>query len=119
MSHHTRSINFVTRSRRWLAPASLVLSAVLLTACYSQAASDQAMPAPSVSIMSVAAQPIQPWEGFTGRVAAVDSVELRARVSNCSVGACAPSAPSSAVMVSCVSCGNWTSSAASTPSARP
>ena len=81
MSHHTRSINFVTRSRRWLAPASLVLSAVLLTACYSQAASDQAMPAPSVSIMSVAAQPIQPWEGFTGRVAAVDSVELRARVS--------------------------------------
>ncbi|QDH71628.1 efflux RND transporter periplasmic adaptor subunit [Lysobacter alkalisoli] len=39
------------------------------------------MPPPEVSIAEVVSREVQPWDEFTGRVSAVESVELRPRVS--------------------------------------
>jgi multidrug efflux system membrane fusion protein len=39
------------------------------------------MPPPEVSVSTVLTQNVQPWDEFTGRVTAVESVELRPRVS--------------------------------------
>lgn len=39
------------------------------------------MPPPEVSVSTVVTQSVQPWDEFTGRVTAVESVELRSRVS--------------------------------------
>src|SRR5690606_6631040 len=62
-----------------------VLAALLPLAvaagCSSQAATEHAMPAPEVSVADVLVRDVQRWDEFTGRVAAVESVELRARVS--------------------------------------
>jgi multidrug efflux system membrane fusion protein len=40
-----------------------------------------APPAPSVSVARVAVREFQPWDEFTGRISAVETVELRPRVS--------------------------------------
>lgn len=65
-----------------IAPPLLgLLAAALLAACGSQAAPSAAMPAPEVSVATVLSEPVQRWDEFTGRVSAVDSVELRPRVS--------------------------------------
>jgi multidrug efflux system membrane fusion protein len=74
------------RATRGLPPlstlaASLLLTAII-TACSSQAAPGAgAPPAPEVSVASVLTRPVHQWDEFTGRVAAVESVELRPRVS--------------------------------------
>jgi multidrug efflux system membrane fusion protein len=61
--------------------ASLLFTAIV-TACSSQAAPGAgAPPAPEVSVASVLRKPVHQWDEFTGRVAAVESVELRPRVS--------------------------------------
>lgn len=52
----------------------------LLTACHSKAEQHQP-PAPSVTVASVEAKQLVEWDEFTGRVEAVDSVEVRPRVS--------------------------------------
>jgi multidrug efflux system membrane fusion protein len=57
-----------------------VLAASVLAACSSQAAPG-APQAPQVSVATVLSEPVQRWDEFTGRVSAVDSVELRPRVS--------------------------------------
>lgn len=54
---------------------------LVVAGCTSQAASEHAMPAPEVSVAEVLVRDVQRWDEFTGRVAAVESVELRARVS--------------------------------------
>lgn len=66
--------------------AGLRLSAILLpllvaAGCSSRAASEHAMPVPEVSVAEVVVRDVQRWDEFTGRVAAIESVELRARVS--------------------------------------
>nr|WP_052107829.1 efflux RND transporter periplasmic adaptor subunit [Lysobacter daejeonensis] len=58
-----------------------ILAAAVLAACGSEAAPSAAMPAPQVSVATVLSEPVQRWDEFTGRVSAVDSVELRPRVS--------------------------------------
>ena len=58
-----------------------VLAASVLAACSSQAAPGGAPQAPQVSVATVLSEPVQRWDEFTGRVSAVDSVELRPRVS--------------------------------------
>src|SRR5690348_14206650 len=74
------------RATRGLPPLSTLAASVLLTAiitaCSSQAAPGAGAPtAPEVSVASVLTRPVHQWDEFTGRVAAVESVELRPRVS--------------------------------------
>lgn len=63
------------------APLLGVLAAAVLAACSSQAASSTAPQAPQVSVATVLSQQVRRWDEFPGRVSAVDSVELRPRVS--------------------------------------
>nr|MDQ2703025.1 efflux RND transporter periplasmic adaptor subunit [Pseudomonadota bacterium] len=56
--------------------------AVAAAGCSSQASSPPAMPpAPEVSVATVVSRQIHQWDEFNGRIAAVESVELRPRVS--------------------------------------
>lgn len=79
----TRS-NSLASSIRWRAALALSISisvAVLASGCSSHAAPQGGMPAPEVSVAKVLVQPVRQWDEFTGRVAAVETVELRPRVS--------------------------------------
>src|SRR5688500_2436344 len=60
---------------------AVLLPLLVAAGCSSQAANEHAMPAPEVSVAEVLVRDVQRWDEFTGRVAAVESVELRARVS--------------------------------------
>jgi multidrug efflux system membrane fusion protein len=60
--------------------AAAVIAAVL-AACGSQAAEHGAPPAPEVGAAPVLIKPIKQWDEFSGRVEAVESVQLRPRVS--------------------------------------
>jgi multidrug efflux system membrane fusion protein len=65
-----------------LALATGVLFALVLAGCGSQAAPGAAMPPPpEVSVATVLTRDVSQWDEFTGRIAAVESVELRPRVS--------------------------------------
>ena len=71
------------RARRVL-PLRLLaalLPLAIAAGCSSQASTGQAMPAPEVSVADVIVRDVQRWDEFTGRVSAVESVELRPRVS--------------------------------------
>ena len=68
----------------WRAALALSISisiSLLASGCSSHAAPQGAMPAPEVSVAKVLVQPVRQWDEFTGRVAAVETVELRPRVS--------------------------------------
>ena len=58
-----------------------VLVALAASACSSQAAPAAGPPPPEVSVANVLSKPVSQWDEFSGRVAAVESVELRPRVS--------------------------------------
>ena len=60
--------------------ASLVVAAVV-AACGSEAATNAMPPPPSVSVATVLTKDVHEWDEFTGRVSAVETVELRPRVS--------------------------------------
>lgn len=62
-------------------PLLAVLAAAIMTACSSQAAPAGPPQAPQVSVATVLSEPVQRWDEFTGRVSAVDAVDLRPRVS--------------------------------------
>ena len=68
------------RSTALPAFALSVLAAVLIAACSSEAAPG-APPPPEVSVATISAQPVRAWDAVTGRVSAVETVELRPRVS--------------------------------------
>ncbi len=58
------------------------LIAVAISACSSEAAPNAGMPPPpEVSVATVLTKPVHQWDSFTGRVSAVETVELRPRVS--------------------------------------
>ncbi|GAB3354296.1 efflux RND transporter periplasmic adaptor subunit [Lysobacter tyrosinilyticus] len=66
----------------WLALAAGVTIVLALVGCGSQAAPNAGMPPPpEVSVANVLSKPVHQWDEFTGRVAAVETVELRPRVS--------------------------------------
>ena len=66
----------------FLALAASVLVALAAVGCGSQAATNEAMPPPpEVSVATVLSKPVRQWDDFTGRVTAVETVELRPRVS--------------------------------------
>jgi RND family efflux transporter MFP subunit len=61
------------------APALIAFLAVLMSACAPQAA--PAPQAPQVSVAEVLQRDVSDWDEFTGRTEAVESVEVRPRVS--------------------------------------
>jgi multidrug efflux system membrane fusion protein len=68
------------------APAVLALSASILiaiaaTGCGSKAATPAGPPAAEVSVAPVVSRSVRQWDDFTGRVSAVETVDLRPRVS--------------------------------------
>lgn len=72
------------RSRRRSPSATLALTgllAVVLAACSSEASQNAVPPPPEVSVAQVLSRPVSQWDEFTGRIGAVETVELRPRVS--------------------------------------
>ncbi|MFC5577533.1 efflux RND transporter periplasmic adaptor subunit [Lysobacter niabensis] len=66
----------------WLALATSVTLALAIAGCGSQASTGAGVPPPpEVSVANVLSKQVRQWDDFTGRVAAVESVELRPRVS--------------------------------------
>jgi len=55
--------------------------AVSFSACRNSEGAAAPPAPPSVNVATVASKPIQEWDQFNGRVSAIDTVELRARVS--------------------------------------
>ena len=75
-------MNRTTSPIRSLALALATAAALAAAGCTSQAETGPAMPPPpEVSVAPVLTKPVGQWDDFTGRVAAVDTVELRPRVS--------------------------------------
>ncbi|MGH8172079.1 MAG: efflux RND transporter periplasmic adaptor subunit, partial [Rhodanobacteraceae bacterium] len=63
-----------------LAAAIAVLAGCGRSAANGAAAASAAPPAPAVTVAGVIAKPLRDWEEFSGRLQAVDSVEIRPRV---------------------------------------
>ncbi|WP_158781492.1 efflux RND transporter periplasmic adaptor subunit [Pantoea sp. BAV 3049] len=57
-----------------------LLSLVWLAGCDSKGAEQSAPPAPQVSVAEVQQKTVSQWDNFTGRIEAVQSVQLRPRV---------------------------------------
>ena len=65
-----------------LALAGAISIALISTGCTSDAAEPAGAIAPAqVSVADVVVRDVRPWDEYTGRIAAVDSVDLRPRVS--------------------------------------
>lgn len=78
----THDPRFRMRARLALvALAIAIATAVAVSSCGGEAAAQQAPPATEVGVAEVLARPVRQWDAFTGRIVAVDSVELRPRVS--------------------------------------
>ncbi|MGY1459388.1 efflux RND transporter periplasmic adaptor subunit [Luteimonas sp. A534] len=77
--------NVIVHSTVRLSLLATGLAAAIVLAgsgCSSDAvANPEAPPAPGVGVATVVATPVRQWDEFSGRVAAVESVELRPRVS--------------------------------------
>jgi multidrug efflux system membrane fusion protein len=66
----------------WLLLASALPIAIALAGCNSQAQDAAVLPPPpAVSVATVLTRPVHQWDTFNGRVEAVESVDLRPRVS--------------------------------------
>jgi membrane fusion protein, multidrug efflux system len=66
------------RNRSVLVPAVVALAVAMLTAC-AQGGPPQ-MPPPAVNVAQVVSELISEWDPYDGRIAAIDSVEIRPRV---------------------------------------
>ena len=75
-----RAANIGYRGIPVLALAASLLVAAIATACSSQAEPSAAMPPPEVSVAQVLSKQVNRWDEFTGRVTAIETVELRPRV---------------------------------------
>ena len=65
-----------------LMPGIIAALMLALAGCNNeQAGGGPAPPSPEVSVARVLSRPVQQWNEYTGRVSAIDTVELRARVS--------------------------------------
>jgi membrane fusion protein, multidrug efflux system len=74
----TRTAFRFSRAARLAAPLAL---SVILAACTKTAAQQGAAPPPEVAVAPVIERDVTEWDEFTGRLQAVDSVEVRPRVS--------------------------------------
>lgn len=72
-------------SRRSLMVIAMFAGLVVLTGCESQADSQEGAgegpPPPQVSVAQVLVEDVELWDAFTGRIEAVETVDLRPRVS--------------------------------------
>lgn len=68
-------------ARRLFRPLLALLAAAVIAACSSQAGDETAPPPPQVSVAPVLERPVVPWDEYTGRVVAAETVEMRTRVS--------------------------------------
>lgn len=76
------NLSNLPRSRRLLALAAFsALSLAVLAGCSGQAAENAAPPPPQVSVAPVPVKTVSQWDEFSGRIEAVESVDLRPRVS--------------------------------------
>ncbi|MCQ4445029.1 efflux RND transporter periplasmic adaptor subunit [Enterobacter cloacae] len=64
-----------------LSALGVMLLSVLLVGCDNSVAQNAAPPAPAVSAADVVVKSISQWDSFNGRIEAVESVQLRPRVS--------------------------------------
>jgi membrane fusion protein, multidrug efflux system len=71
--------NTVNRSSRNLIFSLFAMAAV--AGCRGEAATETMPPPPDVSVATVVTKEVRPWDDFTGHVEAVETVELRPRVS--------------------------------------
>jgi len=79
---NVQTANTSSRLPAFATIATSVLLALALAGCGSKAAETAGGPPPAeVSVAAVVAKTVRPWSEFTGRIAAVESVELRPRVS--------------------------------------
>jgi multidrug efflux system membrane fusion protein len=74
----THSHTVVRRGRRLLALLAVI---VLAAGCVQTSAQPSPPPPPQVTVASVIERDVTEWDEFTGRLQAVDSVEVRPRVS--------------------------------------
>ena len=74
----TRTAFRFSRAARLAAPLALT---VILAACTKTAAQQGSAPPPEVAVAPVIERDVTEWDEFTGRLQAVDSVEVRPRVS--------------------------------------
>jgi membrane fusion protein, multidrug efflux system len=66
----------------WMTLAASLILVLAVAGCGSQASPNAGMPPPpEVSVANVLSKQVRQWDEFTGRVAAVETVELRPRVS--------------------------------------
>ena len=72
---------FNVRALTSLAVSGALLAALVgLSGCKSEATTAQQAPAPQVSVASALERDVTEWDEFTGRLEAVESVEVRPRV---------------------------------------
>ena len=74
----THSHTVLRRGRRLLVPLAVL---VLAAGCVQTSAQPAPPPPPQVTVASVIERDVTEWDEFTGRLQAVDSVEVRPRVS--------------------------------------
>ncbi|GBE70980.1 acriflavin resistance protein AcrA [Enterobacter sp. KINAN-G] len=78
-------IKIMSLQKTWgnspLSALGAMLLSVLLVGCDNSVAQNAAPPAPAVSAADVVVKSISQWDSFNGRIEAVESVQLRPRVS--------------------------------------
>lgn len=81
MNNATRDSQSTNRLVTVVLPAlAAAVLTLLLQGCKSEAQTQAAIPAPQVSVAAALERNVQEWDEFTGRLEAVESVEIRPRV---------------------------------------
>jgi multidrug efflux system membrane fusion protein len=82
---YNTGIKIMSLQKTWgnfhLSALGVMLLSVLLVGCDNSVAQNAAPPAPAVSAADVVVKSISQWDSFNGRIEAVESVQLRPRVS--------------------------------------
>lgn len=74
------SIEKIT-NRAFFRSIGILLFSIMLIGCEKKATESQAAPLPEVDVTTVVLQSIQQWDQFNGHISAIESVEIRPRVS--------------------------------------